>query len=148
MKTKLPATPANLENQTARILAVGLLAVLLLALAGCKNAATVATEPPPAGVYTLVSVDGKNVPCNLTHEAAAMTVKSGSLTFTADGTCRSLTTSVVPPHPDIHRDVAATYTQNGAELILHWTGAGTTQGRINGNEFTLNNEGMIFVYRK
>jgi hypothetical protein len=54
----------------------------------------------------------------------------------------------VPPHPDVHREVNATYTQNGAELTMRWQRAGMTKGRINGNEFTMNNEGMIFFYRK
>ena len=54
----------------------------------------------------------------------------------------------MPPHPDVHRVVNATFTQNGAELTLRWQGAGITKGQVNGTEFTMNNEGMIFLYRK
>lgn len=149
MKTKPPFANNHLENHAPRRLALSLLAVLLLgALTGCKSAATATAKIDPSGVYTLVSVDGKSVPCSLTHEDVSMIVKSGSLTINADGTCRSLSTFAVPPHPDVHRAVNATYTQNGAELTMRWQGAGMTTGQVNGNEFTMNNEGMIFAYRK
>jgi hypothetical protein len=147
MKTKLPFTNSNPETYTPRILALSLLAVLmLLALTGCN--ATTTTIINPAGDYTLVSVDGKAVPCSLTHEGVAMVVKSGSLTINADGTCRSLSIFAVPPYPDVHRDVKATYTRQGAELTMRWQRAGMTKGQVKGNEFTMNNEGMIFFYRK
>jgi hypothetical protein len=149
MKTIPLSTNVNLETCLPRIVAVSLLAVfLLLVLAGCKNAAPVTAGVDPTGVYTLVSVDGKTVPCNLTHEGVAMIVKSGTFTINGDGTCRSLSTFAVPPHPDIHRNVQAAYTQQGAELIMHWKGAGTTTGQVNGDQFTMNNEGMIFSYWK
>jgi hypothetical protein len=117
-------------------------------MTGCKNETSASTAINPAGIYTLVSVDGKSVPCNLTHEGVTMIVKSGTFTINADGTCRSLSIFAVPPHPDVHRDVKATYTQNGTELTMHWEGAGMTKGQINGNTFTMNNEGMVFSYRK
>jgi hypothetical protein len=149
MKINSIATNVALETSTARIFALGLLVILaLLALTGCKNTASTTAEIHPAGVYTLVSVDGQSVPCNLTHEGAAMVVKSGSLTFNADGTCRSLTTFSIPPHRDNHREVKATCTQKGAELTMRWEGAGMTKGQLNGNQFTMNNEGMIFFYQK
>ena len=149
MKTNALTAHITLETFAPRILALGLLAVLLLlALTGCKNAATHTAAIHPVGIYTLASIDGKSVPCNLTHEDAAMVVKSGSLTFNADGTCRSFSIFSLPPHPDIQREVNATCTQNGAELTLRWNGAGITQGQLHGDTFTMNNEGMIFCYRK
>ncbi len=149
MKTKPTFININPETCTPRIIALGLLAVLLLlALTGCQAGAQGNAVTNVPGNYILVSVDGKSVPCNLTHEGVAMVVKSGSFTINADGTCRSLSTFAVPPHPDIHRDVQATYTQTGAELTMRWQGAGMTTGRVNDNEFTMNNEGMIFFYRK
>ena len=144
MKTKSIFT--SLEPYASRILALSLLALLLLALAGCKSATT--TKIDPAGVYTLISVNGQPVPCNLTHEGVAMMVQSGSFIINADGTCRSLSVFAVPPHPDVRREVNATYTQAGAELTMRWQRAGITTGQVKGNEFTMDNEGMIFVYRK
>ena len=148
MKTK-PCSPAvNFETHTPRIIASGLLAILLLlVLMGCKNA-TCAADINPVGVYTLVSVDGKSVLCDLSHEGTTMTVKSGVFTINADGTCRSQITFAVQSRPEMSREVNATYTQKGAELTMRWEGAGMTKGNIAGDKFTMNNEGMIFSYRK
>lgn len=149
MKTTPPSNHVALKTYTPRIVALGLLAVLmLLAMTGCKNATSTMADIDPVGVYILASVDGKSVPCNLTHEGTTMTVKSGVFTINADGTCRSQTTFSVPPHQDISREVKATYTRQGAELTMRWDGAGVTKGKIEGDRFTMNNEGMIFSYRK
>jgi hypothetical protein len=126
---------------------------LVLALAGCKpeakvTADKVAADINPAGVYTLASVDGKPVPCALTHEGVAMTVQSGVFTINADGTCSSKVNFSVPSHGDAIREVKATYTRQGAELTMVWEGAGTTIGSVEGNKFTMNNEGMVFAYHK
>ena len=148
MKTKPSSSTVTLAIDTARIVTLGLLVVLVLLVStGCKNA-TRSTVMDPAGIYNLVSVDGQAVPCNLTHEGVAMIVKSGGFTINADGTCRSLSIFAVPPHPDVHREVNASYTLNGTELTMQWEGAGITKGQINGNEFTMTNEGMVFSYRK
>ena len=149
MKTKSQSTSLNLETYAPRILALSLLSILLLLLlTGCQHETRTTAPINPAGVYTLISVDGKAVPCSLTHEGTTMTVKSGTFTINGDGTCRSLSTFAVPPHPDVHRAVTATYTQQGAELTMRWERAGVTKGQVNGDQFTMNNEGMIFSYRK
>jgi len=149
MKTTSPSNNVSLETYIPRIVALGLLAILmLLAMTGCKNETRTAADINPAGVYTLVSVNDKSVPCTLTHEGAAMTVKSGVFTINADGSCLSQITFAVPPHQDINREVKATYTRQGAELTMQWEGAGMTKGQINGSTFTMNNEGMVFSYRK
>jgi hypothetical protein len=149
MKTKTESANLNLETNAPRLVALCLLAgLLLLAFTGCKNNASTPAASNPAGVYALVSVDGKDVPCSLTHEGAAMTVKSGVFTINADGTCRSLITFSVPPQGDMSREVKAAYTQQGAELTMRWEGAGMTKGQIKGNEFTMDNEGMVFSYQK
>jgi hypothetical protein len=31
---------------------------------------------------------------------------------------------------------------------MRWDGAGMTTGSVDGNIFTMHNEGMVFVYRK
>jgi hypothetical protein len=149
MKAKTPSPDRNLESYTPRIIALGLLSVLLvLALTGCKNETRATADPNPAGVYTLVSVDGQNVPCNVKHEGAALSIKSGVFTITADGGCRSLITFSVPERGDMSREVKATYTQGSAELTMQWEGAGITKGQVNGNQFTMTNEGMVLSYRK
>lgn len=150
MKTKTPFPSTSLEINAPRIIAVSVLAALLLfALTGCTSKPRATNEKVnPAGVYALVSVDGNQVPCTLKHEGVAMLVKSGSFTINSDGTCRSFSTFSVPPHPDVNRDVKATYTQSGSELTMKWQGAGVTKGQLNGSTFTMNNEGMVFSYRK
>jgi hypothetical protein len=44
--------------------------------------------------------------------------------------------------------VAASYVRDGAELRMQWKGAGRTEGSLEGGTFTMNNEGMVLVYRK
>ena len=150
MKTILIPSNVKLQSYTPRIVALGLLAaVLLLALTGCKGSAnTASARLDPAGVYSLVSVDGKTVPCDISHEGAAMKVKSGTFTITADGACSSDITFNVANHRDVNRVVKAAWTRQGAELTMRWEGAGTTLGSVNGSTFTMTNEGMVFAYRK
>jgi hypothetical protein len=54
----------------------------------------------------------------------------------------------VPPGGDVNRVVKATYTRENSKLTMRWEGAGTTTGTVEGDTFTMNNEGMIFAYRK
>jgi hypothetical protein len=139
-----------------RFIALGLLAGVLLAigLTGCKSASPSAREVNSggpvslAGDYALVSVDGKTVPCVVSHEGHDVTVKSGRFTITADGACRSESVFCVAGNKDVHRVVDATYTAAGKSLTMRWKGAGTTTGTVSGSTFTMNNEGMIFTYRK
>jgi hypothetical protein len=123
-------------------------AFLVLAGTGCKNEATGDANLDPTGVYALVSVDGKNLPCSLSHEGASPTIKSGVFTIKADGHCSSLITFSLPERGDMSREVKATYTSRGAELTMQWEGAGMTMGNVNGNTFTMTNEGIVFAYRK
>ncbi len=46
------------------------------------------------------------------------------------------------------REVSATYTRDGSRLTMQWQGAGVTIGTIEGDTFTMDNEGQIFLYRK
>jgi hypothetical protein len=55
----------------------------------------------------------------------------------------------IPPSGDeVIREVPATYTSDGSELTMQWQGAGVTVGTVRGDTFTMDNEGMIFIYRK
>jgi hypothetical protein len=149
MKLKLNQANVKLQKAASHFLGLCLMAALLMpAWTGCKPETHVTADINPAGVYTLVSVDGKSLPCNLAHEGAAMTIKSGVFTINADGSCRSQITFSVPSRGDMSREVKATYTRQGAELTMQWEGAGMTTGNINGNTFTMTNEGMVFSYRK
>lgn len=148
MKTKHSSSTFTLATYTSRIFTLGLLVVLMLFVStGCKQA-TRTTAINPAGIYDLVSVDGHGLPCSLTHEGVSPTIKSGVFTITTNGSCSSLIHFSVPEHGDMNREVKASYTLNGTELTMQWEGAGMTKGQINGNDFTMTNEGMVFFYRK
>ncbi len=116
--------------------------------AGCQPEAKVAAEANPVGTYALVSVDGNKVPCAVKHDGHELTVKSGTFIISADGTCKSKVTFGTPAGQDATREVKATYTREGPKLTMQWEGAGTTTGTVQGDTFTMNNEGMVFTYRK
>jgi len=120
-----------------------LVSVSLLVWAGCKPHET--SDVNPVGTYALASVDGKTVPCTLQHEGHTMTIKSGRFIINADGSCASRIT--LEGH-DAAIEVKASYTRQGSKLTMKWQGAGVTEGAIEGNTFTMNNEGMLFAYRK
>ena len=44
--------------------------------------------------------------------------------------------------------VKATYTRQDTNLVLRWQGAGTTTAKLQSNTLVMNNEGMLFAYRK
>jgi len=131
------------------LLKVCLLPMVMVACwAGCKEPAKVVADADPVGTYTLVSVDGKQVPCTAQHDGHALVVKSGSFVINADGTCSSRVAFVPPGGSDVVRDVKASYTRQGAKLTMKWEGAGTTIGTVEGDTFTMNNEGIVFAYRR
>jgi hypothetical protein len=149
MKTKPDQSILKSPSAMPRFLGPCLLsACLMLAWTGCKNEAGGNASSDPTGVYALVSVDGKSLPCSLLHEGASPTVKSGVFTITADSHCVSQITFSVPDRGDMSREVKATYTRQGADLTMQWEGAGMTMGHVEGSTFTMTNEGMVFAYRK
>ena len=149
MKTKHNSLTGENQPAARHPLGLCLLALfLVLAWTGCKHQTTVAADINPAGTYTLMSVDGKPVPCALTHEGVNVTVKSGVFTISGDGTCSSKIIFSVPSQGDVNREVKASYKQQGAKLTMKWEGAGLTTGRVEGGTFTMNNEGMVFTYQK
>jgi hypothetical protein len=119
-----------------------------LVMSACTKQESALKEADPVGIYALVSVNGNRVPANISHEGAAMQVRSGTFTINADGTCSTKTTFVPPSGTEVAREVSATYTKDGSRLTMQWKGAGKTVGNIEGNTFTMDNEGMIFVYKK
>lgn len=126
-----------------------LTAVGLTACAGAPRAA----QPTPdmaqvAGSYALVSVDAKPVPASISHDGAALEVRSGTFSLGADGRCSTRTVFVPPSGREVAREVSAVYAKDGARLTMWWTGAGTTTGSVDGDTLTMNNEGLRWVYRK
>jgi len=77
-----------------------------------------------------------------------MTVQSGVFIINADGSCSSKVSFAVESGEELSREVKATYTREGSTLAMKWEGAGTTTGDVAEDTFTMNNEGMIFSYRK
>jgi len=137
------------QQTTWHPLQVCLLSLLMaMGWAGFKQDVKAAAETNPVGTYALVSVNGNKLPYTVKHEQATMIIKSGAFVINADGTCISKMVFSVPPRADSSRDVKATYTHQGSKLSMKWEGAGKTVGTLEGDTFTMNNEGMIFVYRK
>jgi len=139
-----PNTIARDATRLCLLLAVG------LGFSACQPTAKVAEAEGEdvTGIYTLVSVDGSKTPAVVSHDGARLEVRSGVFTIHADGTCNSKMIFVPPSGLESTREVAATYTQDDSTLHMQWKGAGKTIGTVDGNTFTMNNEGMIFVYEK
>ncbi len=119
--------------------------LIVLCWAGCKQEAKVTADASPVGTYKLVSIDGKPVPCSVQHEGHTMGIQSGSFEINADGTCSS---KMFLSGRNSPIEVKASYSREGPKLTMRWEGAGTTIGTIEGDTFTMNNEGMVLAYRK
>jgi hypothetical protein len=106
------------------------------------------TSAGPVGEFALVGVDGQNLPATVRHGDRAVEVRSGSLSFGTDGTCRSETRFSVASGREIHRVVQANVRAEGGDVVLRWQGAGLTRGRLTGDQFAMTNENSVFVYRR
>ena len=137
-----------MEKKTT-ILALVLMAAASTLFAMAKPVKEKATDKiDPTGVYTLVTVDGVKIPGTVSHDGHDLMLYSGVFTINANGTCISKTVFTPPSGEKIERQVKATYTQKGSKLNMKWIGAGQTTGTIEGDAFTMDNHGMIFVYKK
>ena len=144
-RNEMPGQAVTLAKnalQLCFLLAVGLF------LSACKPEAKIAHGNDPTGVYTLVTVNGNKLPASITHDGTALQVRSGTFTINADGTCSSKVIFVPPSGAESTREVSATYSREGSKLNLQWKGAGQTTGTLEGNTFTMDNEGMVFAYQK
>jgi hypothetical protein len=101
-----------------------------------------------AGVYTLMAVNGQKLPATVSHEGSALQVRSGTFTINPDGTCSSKMTFVPPTGTEATVQTQASYSADGQKLSMQWQGAGRTTGTVAGSTFTMENEGMVFTYRK
>jgi len=149
MKTKTTTSHPVRNSYTARIIALAALAALLLgAWVRVHGEPAEQTGVNPAGTYTLVSVDGKKVPCTIDHEGRAMSVQSGVFTISTNREITSVMTISVGDKKNIRCETHATFTVKGSELTMKWQNAGMTRGRLSGQTFTMTNEGMALVFQK
>ena len=149
MKTKLSTHIVEFETYTPRIAALVLLAaLLLLILTGCQREPSSNINSSISGVYSLVALDDKAVPCEISHEGMTMAIKSGTFTITDDGHCSSRMIFSVAAGKEMDLVRTASYTREGSELTMKWEGQGMTLGNFLGNTFFMTNEGMVLKYRK
>jgi hypothetical protein len=130
------------------VLFFDLLLVAGLFLSACDAKAQGVERNDPTGVYILVSVDGAKLPATVFHDEVKIEVRSGVFTINADGTCSSKNIFGPPSGDEITREVNASYTQTGSTLNMQWKGAGRTVGTIQDDRFTMDNEGIVFSYKK
>lgn len=135
-------------NHTPRVIALVVLAILFFCALARASAQTTDATANFAGLYKLVSVNGKNVPCTVNHDGTAMDVQSGTFTITTNGQVTSIMTVSVGDRQNLRVERTATYTVKNAEFTMKWQNAGITKGRLAGQTFTMTNEGMMYVYRK
>lgn len=137
----------NVLKAQPRALGLVVSALALLAV-GCQQQPKSSTPPDATGTYTLATVGGQKLPCTPPHQGGAPEVRAGSITLQADGTFTSTMTYAGPGGQAGSRDFSGTYTRQGSSFKLQWKGAGTTTATLDGNIFTMNNEGLLFAYRK
>lgn len=132
-----------LEKQ---ITAIAIFGIWLFSV--CQFAPAQDGNPDEVGVYKLVTVDDIELPATVSHGVVEIKVHSGTFTFNADETCESNVLFGPPSRDPITRKVTADYTRDGSKVKMSWHGAGKTEGKFEGNRFSMNNEGMIFEYEK
>ena len=164
-----PCRPSDFTRAVTRVVPWCTLCVLAacVLLSGCKRAQAPGAEaPPPAapvasptatdaatlpditGTYACVSINGTALPYTITHEGPGIQVISGTFTIRPDGTCAGHSALVLPSGEAQSRDISATYTRDGSKLTIQWQGAGITTGTVEGDTFTMENEGQVLLYRK
>lgn len=125
------------------------LLVALSVIASSAAAQAVSATVDPTGTYTLVAIDGHELPYAPMHEGApGPVVTSGTLTLNADGTFATKGSFEISGGQSVSRDLSGTYIREGPTLTLNWTGAGVTTATIDGNSLTMVNEGIRFTYRR
>ena len=104
--------------------------------------------------YNLVSIGGQPIPCAPMHGGGqAPQVSGGFFTINDDGTFTggiqfSNPNVVAIPPSGQGKGQPGTYTREGNTLMMKHPGAGYTPATIEGDTLTMDNEGMLFVYRK
>lgn len=133
--------------KTTKIFVFFIALIMLIVQSSCVKQKNF-SDAGSSQLYTLVLINGKPVPADVSHQGTNLQVLSGTFIIGSDGTCSSKTVFVPPSGTKIVRDVSAIYTRDGTRLTMQWEGAGITIGDIQQNTFTMDNEGMVFVYEK
>jgi hypothetical protein len=120
----------------------------ILSLAGCQQTVRPADGTDITGIYYLLRVDGNEMPGTAMHDDMPMEIHSGTFFINADGTCISKMRFTPQGREEETRVVHAKYTVEDSRLIMKWKGAGTTEGTVEGDIFTMDNHGMIFEYTR
>ena len=121
---------------------------IFLAGCQCKQQGETTTHPDISGSYNLATINGNTLPYTPPHQGGAPLVTSGTFTIKPDGNCTSKILFALPSGKSSSREVSATYKQEANKLNMQWHGAGRTIGTLEGDTFTMNNEGAIFIYRR
>ena len=148
MKPNRTSVPFNAITPAKKALQLGLVLTVGLLLSACQQEGKIVTGGDPTGVYALISVNGNPIPASVSHDGTALQVRSGTFTINADGSCGTKTVFVPPSGKEVTREVSANYIKEGSKLTMRWKGAGMTTCTSEGNTLTMNNEGMMFVYKK
>ncbi len=123
-------------------------AIAALLLSGCQGMGGGADREEVAGIYYLVKVDESSVPASVSHDGTILNINSGVIILSDNGTCFSRTRFTSPDGEERTREVYAKYRVDDSRLTMRWEGAGTTEGKIDGDTFVMDNHGTIFEYAK
>lgn len=140
-----------------------LLLAAALVLAACmppapsvQQAGAPASLAALAGRYTLRTIDGNPIPVSPVHPGApanarAPEVLASTLVLREDGTF-IMAMSYREPTSGGHRffdmPFSGTWAPDGAGYRMRWDGAGQTGVTIRGDTLVLDNERIIFLYRR
>jgi lipocalin-like protein len=126
--------------------------VLAIAVACGSDSPTQPTNASIAGTWSLTSVNGAGLPFVVSQTAGDKVELVGDVvtatatgTYTERFTFRETLNGVVTTtdQPD-----NGTYTINGNAITLHSSTNGSITGALNGNTFTLIDQGFVFLFTK
>jgi len=119
-----------------------------LCLTGCGKRTSTTKVSEHAGTYTLIAINGNKLPYTPPHEGGAPQVRSSTFTLNADGSFGNTMSYGTPSGQTMSRDFSGNYTRESERFTFYWKGAGMTTATLNGDTLTMNNEGILFAYRK
>lgn len=126
--------------------------ILAIAVACGSDSPTQPTNASVAGTWTLTSVNGAPLPLVLSQAGADKDELTGDVvtatptgTYTEVFTYRTTTSGVVSTDSETDN---GTYTISGNSITLSSTVKGSFSGTLNGNTFTLVDQGFVFLFTK